>query len=493
MIGQQIGPYKVLKLLGQGGMGIVYQGMHAKLEQPVAIKVLSPEFSANSEMRERFVREAKLQVKLSHPNVVNILNYLEDNKSVYLVMEFIQGDNLETRLKREGCFEPSECCRIAIGVLDALAFMHKRGIIHRDIKPSNIMFTEDGQVKVTDFGIAKASGEKGLTRTGVQLGTVWYMAPEQIRGGAVDATSDMYALGITLYQMLTGQVPFHSDSEFEIMKAHVEEIPRDPASLNPKIPRELCDVVLKVLAKNPQERFQSAEELRNALLLTAQVPGAGTSALPSGSQGPAFSGYGAVPGPKDAPRWASGEAQLFLGRFDRKISYLIMGMASLLIALLMYVLFFGISQKEEEKKNRIPLTLAPPGAVGPSSPMTVSNSNGSHPLELNPVEKPKPGDVRPGPGDGSLTITKPPPVSIEPPQVQPEPLVPAAPQPEPPKNEELAKPREPPRKPVASARKEGKKTVKSSNIKSPPPADNSVTDTSENKSAGENDKWAIIK
>jgi serine/threonine protein kinase len=293
--------------------------------------------------------------------------------------------------------------------------------------------------------------------------------------------------------MLTGQVPFHSDSEFEIMKAHVEEVPRDPAALNPKIPKALCDVILKVLAKNPQERFQSAEELRNALLRMAQVPGAATAALPSGqplpAQGPAFSGYGAELESEGAPRGASGEAQLFLGRFDRKVSYLIMGMASILIALLMYVLF-SQAPKEEGRKNRIPLTLAPPSAVGPSSPMTVSN--GSHSLETNPVQGQKLSDVPPGSGDGPVTITKPPPVSIDPPQAQPEPLVTAEP-PEPPKSAEWVHPREPPRKPVASVKKERKKTVKYSETKSQPAADGSTPGTSENKSAGENDKWAIIK
>ena len=488
MIGQQIGPYKIQKLLGQGGMGIVYQGMHAKLEQPVAIKVLSPEFSTNSEMRERFVREAKLQVKLSHPNVVNILNYLEDNQSVYLVMEFIQGDNLETRLKREGCFGPSECCRIAIGVLDALAFMHKRGIIHRDIKPSNIMFTEDGQVKVTDFGIAKASGEKGLTRTGMQLGTVWYMAPEQIRGGAVDATSDLYALGITLYQMLTGQVPFHRDSEFEIMKAHVEEIPRDPAALNPKIPKVLCDVILKVLAKNPQERFQSAAELRNALLPIAEGQEGGSAGRPFPAQSPGFSGNGIGLESKGEAPGTSGEEPLFLGRFDRKISYLIMGMASILIALLMYVLFFGITDKEDGRKNPIPLTLAP--RAGSSSSMTVSNESSSL---APPSQGQKLSDVPSGPGDEPMTPTQPPPVSIEPPpQMLPEPLMPATPS-DPPKRPELAKPTPAPRKSVASVKKEKKKTVKHSESKSEPAAEGGVPDTSNNNSAGENDKWAIIK
>jgi serine/threonine-protein kinase len=290
MVGQQIGPYRILKLLGKGGMGIVYQGMHAKLEQLVAIKVLSPEFCENSTMRERFVQEAKLQVKLSHPNVVNILNYLEDNRNIYLIMEYIQGETLEARLRRSGALPVAECCRITVGVLEALSFMHRQGIIHRDIKPSNIMITDSGQIKVTDFGIAKATGEKGLTRTGTQLGTVWYMSPEQIRGAQVSAASDIYALGVTLFQMATGKVPFQSESDFEIMKAHVEQQPPDPEALNPLIPPMLTGIILKALAKNSGDRYGSADELKSALFHLERQSRTSDSLDPgSAKQSPALS------------------------------------------------------------------------------------------------------------------------------------------------------------------------------------------------------------
>ena len=360
MIGQQIGPYNVMESLGQGGMGVVYRAMHAKLEQLVAIKVLSPEYASNAEMRERFVREAKLQVQLSHPNVVNILNYLEDSQSVYLVMEYVDGESLEDRLKREGPLAPSECCRIATEVLHALAFMHQRGIIHRDIKPSNIMLTEEQHVKVTDFGIAKGSGDKPLTRTGVQIGTVWYMSPEQIKGGEVNAASDVYALGITLYEMVTGQVPFQSDSEYEIMKSHVEEVPRDPVSINSQLSRGLCDVILKALAKDPAQRYQSAEELRQALSAVSLKPRTEPEDPAIVSQPPEEEGSVQKVG-----GFAFGQSAL--GLFDRKVLIVLASVAFLLIAFLTYVGLSSMFGKDEEKTITLPLTSVPSGPLGPAS------------------------------------------------------------------------------------------------------------------------------
>ena len=501
MIGQQVGPYKILKLLGQGGMGIVYQGMHAKLEQPVAIKVLSPEFSANLDMRERFVREAKLQVKLSHPNVVNILNYLEDGTNVFLVMEYVHGDSLETRIKQGKPMGTAECCRIILSVLDALAFMHQRGIIHRDIKPSNIMLTEDGQVKVTDFGIAKAAGEKGITKTGTQLGTIWYMAPEQIRGGNVDATSDMYALGITLYQMLTGQVPFHSDSDFAIMKAHVEEPPQDPAVLNPLIPRALCNVILKVLAKNPQERFQSAEELKTALLQVTDAAGkqAGVAfehALPTRDSGVLFELQEGVLKAKAVLLnlfSTPAEVPLFLGRFNRNIMFLFMGMALILAVFLMYMLFFNTPGGEKSRRTPIPLTL------GPGSPFTVTSGNHSQLPESSPFPAPNTGMGGAPPGlTGAQPIATPPPRAggflpeIQPGQLRPQPL---SVEPESAQIDEPAKPEERQQNIEIPEQAIVEQNLPYSKNKKPvpPTTRGEQKSNSVKKSAGEKSGWSVIK
>jgi serine/threonine protein kinase len=266
MIGNEIGPYRLLEKIGEGGMGIVFRGIHIKLEQEVAIKALLPVLSSDPVMKERFINEAKIQARLSHPNVVNILNYLEEAGNVFLVMEFIRGETLEKMLIRKAdALAMEEAIMTSYQVLDALAFMHSKGVIHRDIKPSNIMLAEDGRVKVTDFGIAKVTGEKGYTKTGVKIGTMWYMSPEVIKGQEATALSDIYSFGITLFQMVTGRVPFTGDSEYTIMKAHLEEEPPSPWEINPLVPREMGKIVFRAIAKDPGQRYQSAREFAESL------------------------------------------------------------------------------------------------------------------------------------------------------------------------------------------------------------------------------------
>jgi serine/threonine protein kinase len=272
MIGKEVGPYKILEKIGQGGMGIVYQGIHTQLEQKVAIKFLSPEYAHDPSMRERFIAEAKLQAKLTHPHVVNIFNYLQDAGDVFLIMEYIDGPTLERRLATAGSLAEQEAASIGQDVLAALSFMHSRGVIHRDIKPGNIMFTETGLVKVTDFGIAKVAGEKGQTKTGMRLGTLGYMAPEQIQGKPASVASDLYTLGITLYQMVTGRLPFRGNSEYTIMRSHIEEAPEPPWEINPRISRELGHVILKALEKKPEHRYRDAREFADALASIARPP-----------------------------------------------------------------------------------------------------------------------------------------------------------------------------------------------------------------------------
>jgi serine/threonine-protein kinase len=265
MIGKQIGPYIIQEKLGEGGMGVVYKGIHKDIEQTVAIKVLYPQYAKDENFRERFKREAKVQAKLHHPNVVNILNYLEDEDgNMYIVMEYVGGGSLEDKM-RTGKISLSDSVSVIIQVLNALSYMHSNGIIHRDIKPSNIMFA-DSIVKVSDFGIAKPMSDKGLTKTGAIVGTVWYMAPEIIKGEDPTPASDLYAVGVILYQLLTGRTPFYGKTDFEVMKSHLEKEPQPPETLNPNLPPGTWDLVKKALAKNPKERFSSADEFKQALI-----------------------------------------------------------------------------------------------------------------------------------------------------------------------------------------------------------------------------------
>jgi serine/threonine protein kinase len=203
--------------------------------------------------------------------VAHILNYLEEAGTIFLVMEYIKGDTLEKRLATRGSLPQYEAVSVCQDVLTALGFMHAQGILHRDIKPGNIMVTDTGVVKVTDFGIAKVAGAKGQTQTGMRIGTLWYMAPEQLQGRAASVASDLYALGVTLYEMATGQLPFQGDSEYTVMKGHVEDAPEPPWLINPRVSQAWGHVILKALAKQPEQRYRSAQDFAAALAPLSQA------------------------------------------------------------------------------------------------------------------------------------------------------------------------------------------------------------------------------
>jgi serine/threonine-protein kinase len=252
--------YDVIEKIGEGGMGMVYKAVHRTLERPVAIKRLAAHLSKNQTMLERFLKEAKLQAKLSHANVVNIFDFLEWEGEVYLVMEYVSGLSVKEMLQSRGRLSIQEALHIAQGVLSGLAFMHKNGIVHRDIKPSNIIVSESGQVKVTDFGIARlVEDDSGLTRFGAGVGTLQYMAPELLKSGEVSFSVDIYSMGVTLYEMLSGTAPFTGVTDLEIMLGHIEksppplDLPEDEAGLACRA------MVLKALAKAPGDRFASTE------------------------------------------------------------------------------------------------------------------------------------------------------------------------------------------------------------------------------------------
>jgi serine/threonine protein kinase len=217
MIGTKILNYEIKSLLG--GMGNVYLGEHTQLERKVAVKMLHPRLTSNSALRERFKNEASAMAHLQHPNIVALYDYMENEDGLFLIMEYVEGHELDHYIKNvTGPISEEEIEKIMAQTLGAFDFAHSKGIVHRDIKPSNILLTAEGQVKVLDFGIAKLlDADKTLTKTGTQMGTVLYMSPEQVKGEKVDQRSDIYALGVTLFQMATGQAPYRSDTtEFEV-------------------------------------------------------------------------------------------------------------------------------------------------------------------------------------------------------------------------------------------------------------------------------------
>ena len=272
MIGETIEHYRILEVVGRGGMGIVYKALDVNLDRTVAVKVISAEMRDDPQFVERFRHEARIQAALNHPNIAMLFDYFVWNSSPVAVMELIEGETLQHKLQRSGPIPAHLAIPIAIQALRGVAAGHRRGIIHRDLKPANLMITDEGMVKVTDFGIAKIQTSTGLTQVSTRVGSSPYMSPEQILGRPVDARTDIYAMGVTLYELLCGRPPFQAKTSFEIESAHVSDMPLPPIAYNAQIPRAAVDAVMRALAKNPNDRFATADEFIQALPDLQGVP-----------------------------------------------------------------------------------------------------------------------------------------------------------------------------------------------------------------------------
>ncbi len=258
--------YKIIKELGKGGMAIVYEAQDLLLDRKVALKMLRAEYVNDANFIKRFRHEAKAVAKLSHPNVVNIYDIGQEGNYQYLVMEDVEGTNLKDLIEKKGRLELVETLGLAKQILAALAVAHKNNIIHCDIKPHNILLTRDMQVKVTDFGIARAiSSATTMTITDTIVGSAHYFSPEQARGADIETRSDLYSLGIVIYEMLTGVVPFRGDSPISVALKHIQELPKLPSLINPEIPKNVEQLIMKAIAKDPEDRFATAEEMKAAI------------------------------------------------------------------------------------------------------------------------------------------------------------------------------------------------------------------------------------
>ncbi len=256
--------YRVIGVIGAGGMGTVYKVQHVISDRIEAMKAILPDLLETTEAAERFIREIKVQARLSHPNIASLHNALQLNDQFLMVMEYIEGVSLHARL-RQGRLEPALGVDITLQILSALAYAHAQGVIHRDIKPANVMITHAGIAKIMDFGIARCLSDTQLTRAGSAVGSLYYMSPEQVQGGAVDGRSDLYSTGILLYEMTTGVKPITGETSWAVMNAHIHQLPRPPYELNPSLSSALSDIIARSIQKLPYDRFQSATEFGDAL------------------------------------------------------------------------------------------------------------------------------------------------------------------------------------------------------------------------------------
>jgi eukaryotic-like serine/threonine-protein kinase len=298
-IGTTVGDYQVVGILGAGGMGQVYKVRNVISDRVEAMKVLLPDLANQPDLADRFLREIKVQASLVHPNIAGLHTAVRVDNQLLMLMEFVEGVTLDQKLK-DGPLPAAEAVNYVMQVLAALDYAHAHGVVHRDIKPGNMMLTSGGVVKLMDFGIARSATDHKLTQTGTTVGSLYYMSPEQIQGvAAPDARSDLYSVGVSLYELVTGKKPFDGDSQFAIMSAHLAGTPVPPVTVDPRLPKMLNDVILMSVAKDAAARFQTATALRNALANVAaglQPTVALPAPAPAAAKAPPQPAKAAVPG-----------------------------------------------------------------------------------------------------------------------------------------------------------------------------------------------------
>ncbi|MCC6618511.1 MAG: Stk1 family PASTA domain-containing Ser/Thr kinase [Chloroflexi bacterium] len=297
MLGRLIsGRYRLIAPLGDGGMATIWRAVDQQLDREVAVKILRPQFGTDPGFAARFKQEARSAGGLSHPNIVSVYDYGTDGTDgeQYIVMELVDGRDLATILRDRGWLSTDDAVRVAIGVASALEAAHRKGIVHRDVKPGNIMITDAGDVKVTDFGIARAVSEASMTVTGTTLGSVHYFSPEQARGDEVTGASDVYALAIVLYEMLTGRRPFEAETAAAVALKRLNEDPPSPTAIGRPQPPGLEAIVMRAMARNPADRFPDAGAFAEALRAWRRNPDARPAAGAAGAAGAAATAAGAA-------------------------------------------------------------------------------------------------------------------------------------------------------------------------------------------------------
>ena len=395
------GRYEVQGELGHGGMARVYRGTDTVLGRPVAVKVLLVQYADDANFVTRFRREAQAAARLNHPNLVQVYDTGSDDGVHYIVMEYVDAKTVADLLSG-GRIMPDRAVQLAESVCDALAVAHAHGVIHRDVKPANIMVTRNGQVKVTDFGIARVTSNETVAQTAAVLGTASYLSPEQAQGGPIDQRSDLYSLGCVLYEMLTGRPPFTADSPVAVASKHVLEQARPPSRLNPDVTPQFDAVVMRALSKNPDNRYQDAEEMRADLERTRQgMPLAATPLLPDAPPTTRVI-HSAQPQPTSVP--PPGEAPVGppppeLGKTPGWLIALIVFLVLAVLGVLLWLFARSLLATNETQQVRVPNVI---GFTENAAESTISDRGLNAVVETTPSDKPPGTVIEQKPVDGSL-------------------------------------------------------------------------------------------
>jgi serine/threonine protein kinase len=398
---KRIGDYEILGVLGSGGMGKVFKVRNVISDRIEAMKILLPDLAGRQDLADRFLREIKLLAGLNHPNIAALRTALTLNNQLVMVMEYVEGTTLATRLE-QGAISVADAVNYVDQVLGALSYAHGKNVIHRDIKPANMMLTPEGVVKLMDFGIARSGTDRGLTTTGTTMGSLYYMSPEQVKGQATDARSDLYSLGVSLYEMVTGERPFRADSDYSLMAAQVQQSPKPPIEVRSDLSAALNTIILMAIAKDPAQRFQSADAFRTALnsvrnILPITPPANQTISLPRISPAsatallqnaaPAVSIPEEAAAPLETPAAQSpipSVLEMSPQHKNHRGLYMSLGALSVLAVLVVAGLYIPRRAKTSANERANPAQQATPAA--PSSDTSSANSAGGDTAKAQPAD-----------------------------------------------------------------------------------------------------------